>query len=108
MKKPAPKQLELSVETPTTIKAINVNLKRIAESQERLLAALQRVVSVNSRIAAIRAASSEAGSPGDPTPFNSPLYELVEEADHLSQVCYGISMQAKALMGAEPENWKNV
>ena len=97
--------LTVKVSTPTPIKAMNVSAGKVVDTHDRLLVCLERLMLAQESAAALRQQASDDGVPGDPSPFNTLIYDVEAEANFLKQVADGILANCHTLKATEPEQW---
>src|SRR5438045_2543693 len=98
-------KVAIKANTPTIIKCINSNLKKVAETHVRLMTQLNEVIVAHEYIDEIRQKAWHDGVPKSNEDFNTPLINLEEEADFLIQVAQAIKDYSSSLRSIDPENW---
>jgi hypothetical protein len=100
------KTLTVEVSTPTTVKQISGNIRRIAEGKQRLEAGLARVLDVIANRDALVEKMDQDGVPGSVEPFNTALLALMDEANFVVLMAEGLRSHARTLLGKDAKDWK--
>jgi len=99
------KSLTLPVKTPTTLKAINCNVRKVADIHEMLVAKLKNLVAVQTNIESLRQKAYFEGVPGSYEAFNTPIFILEDELNFLIQVAEGTKTLLNDLKAVPVERW---
>lgn len=96
---------KVTIKTPTTIKQMAAQTGRVAETHERLFAAVEAIMKAHANRAAILEAANEDGRPGDTSEITATVFNLKEEAAFLRQLADGFDSYAHALLSAPVDLW---
>jgi hypothetical protein len=96
---------KVTAKTPTDIKALAVKTGQVAETHERLFAAVEAIMKAHVNRAAILEAAYNEGMPGDTSAITSTVFTLKEEVNFLRQLADGFDAYADALLSKPVEKW---
>jgi hypothetical protein len=85
---------KVTTATPTAIKAMAVKTGQLAETHERMFAAVEAIMKAHANRDAILEAANEDGRPGDESDITATVFRLKEEVDFLRQLADGFDNYA--------------
>ena len=94
--------------TPTSLKAINGNIRRLSEAKQRLLMGLKLAVAAHENREALKQKMYDDGVPGSNEPFVTPLLLIEDEADFLIQLAQGIKNHSQVLRNYDVDLWPDI
>lgn len=105
MKNKAKKTPTVTTTTPTAIKAMAVKTGQVAETHERLFAAVEAIMKAHANREAILEAAYNEGMPGDASAIYATVFNLKEEANFLRQIADGFDAYAASLLSKPVGEW---